>query len=160
MTDPYKVLGVSPNASDDEIKAAYRQLAKKYHPDNYANNPLADLAEEKMREINEAYDMIQSMRVSRGNGGGTSSSAGSNSYNNSYNAGEFGDIRRLINRDPLQARLAGGGHEAFPDRQPHGPQQYGVYLCTQSDDVAAPECPSGRRVPHLHLRRKSRLQLL
>ena len=59
MTDPYKVLGVSPNASDDEIKAAYRQLAKKYHPDNYANNPLADLAEEKMREINEAYDMIQ-----------------------------------------------------------------------------------------------------
>lgn len=75
MTDPYKVLGVSPNASDDEIKAAYRQLAKKYHPDNYANNPLADLAEEKMREINEAYDMIQSMRVSRGNGGGNSSSA-------------------------------------------------------------------------------------
>lgn len=60
MTDPYKVLGVSPNASDDEIKAAYRQLAKKYHPDNYANNPLADLAEEKMREINKAYDMIQS----------------------------------------------------------------------------------------------------
>lgn len=50
-------------------------------------------AEEKMREINEAYDMIQSMRVSRGNGGGNSSSAGYNSYNNSYNAGEFGDIR-------------------------------------------------------------------
>ncbi len=101
MTDPYKVLGVSPNASDDEIKAAYRQLAKKYHPDNYANNPLADLAEEKMREINEAYDMIQSMRVSRGNGGGNSSSAGYNSYNNSYNAGEFGDIRRLINLNKI-----------------------------------------------------------
>ena len=56
MSDPYKVLGVSPNATDDEIKTAYRELAKKYHPDNYAESPLADLASEKMKEINEAYD--------------------------------------------------------------------------------------------------------
>ena len=54
MTDPYRVLGVEPTASDDEIKRAYRELARKYHPDNYQNNPLADLAEEKMKEINEA----------------------------------------------------------------------------------------------------------
>ena len=63
MNDPYSVLGVSPNASDEEIKKAYRELARKYHPDNYQNNPLADLAEEKMKEINEAYDMIQRQRL-------------------------------------------------------------------------------------------------
>ena len=66
MTDPYKVLGVSPNATDDEVKDAYRRLARKYHPDNYVNNPLSDLATEKMKEINEAYDEIQRQRKSGG----------------------------------------------------------------------------------------------
>lgn len=56
--NPYKVLGIKEGASYDEIKRAYRELAKKYHPDRYQNNPLADLADEKMREINEAYDML------------------------------------------------------------------------------------------------------
>ena len=42
--DPYKVLGVTPQTSDDDVKRAYRELARKYHPDNYINNPLADLA--------------------------------------------------------------------------------------------------------------------
>ena len=68
MTDPYKVLGVSPNATDDEVKDAYRRLARKYHPDNYVNNPLSDLATEKMKEINEAYDEIQRQRKSGGSG--------------------------------------------------------------------------------------------
>jgi len=75
MKDPYLVLGVSPSASDDEIKQAYRELAKKYHPDNYINNPLADLAQEKMKEINEAYDTIVKMRA----GGHTGSNSNSSS---------------------------------------------------------------------------------
>ena len=64
MNDPYAVLGVSKNATDDEIKDAYRKLARKYHPDNYTDNPLSDLAGEKMKEINEAYDTIINLRRS------------------------------------------------------------------------------------------------
>ena len=58
MNDPYQVLGISRNATEEEIKRAYRDLARKYHPDNYQDNPLADLAQEKMKEINEAYDFL------------------------------------------------------------------------------------------------------
>lgn len=66
MNDPYAVLGVSSSASEEEIKRAYRDLVKKYHPDNYANNPLADLAEAKMKEVNEAYDAIMKARTQGG----------------------------------------------------------------------------------------------
>ena len=58
MKNPYEVLEINENASKDEIKKAYRTLAKKYHPDQYGNNPLKDLAEDKMRDINEAYDYL------------------------------------------------------------------------------------------------------
>ena len=99
MTDPYKVLGVSRDATDDEIKKAYRELARKYHPDNYQGSDLADLVEEKMKQINEAYDQIQKERA----GGGSASSGGYNSYGGNYNYGggttdvRFAEIRRLIN---------------------------------------------------------------
>lgn len=58
MKNPYEVLGLKEGASIEEIKKAYRELVKKYHPDRYMDNPLSDLAEEKLREINEAYDTL------------------------------------------------------------------------------------------------------
>lgn len=105
MKDPYEVLGVSPNASDDEVKKAYRELARKYHPDNYQNNPLADLAEEKMKEVNQAYDAITKSR-STGYQGGYSSSAyqsQSSQYNqyNSSSGGQFAQARQYINRGDI-----------------------------------------------------------
>ncbi len=67
MNDPYITLGVTSSATLDEIKAAYRELAKKYHPDNYADNPdMQAFATEKMKEINEAYDEILRIRRSGG----------------------------------------------------------------------------------------------
>ena len=108
MRDPYEVLGVSPGASDDEVKKAYRELARKYHPDNYINNPLADLAEEKMKEINEAYDAITKGRAA-GSGGGYAQSysygggsayqqqrqsAGTSVYAQARNAINYNDLER------------------------------------------------------------------
>ena len=60
MTDPYKVLGVAPDASDDEIKKAYRKMAAKYHPDKFATKSDQEKknAEEKFKEINEAYAIL------------------------------------------------------------------------------------------------------
>ena len=100
MTDPYKVLGVSRDATDDEIKKAYRELARKYHPDNYAGSPLADLAGEKMKEINTAYDEIQKIRAaahSGQTGNGYGGSYGSYSTYNGDNGADFKKIREYIN---------------------------------------------------------------
>ncbi len=95
MNDPYKILGVNRNATDEEIKDAYRKLAKKYHPDSYGDNPLADLAEEKMREINEAYDAIVSMRKGR-----KTSDDGESSTNTN-----FPEVRNLIRQGHLEQAL-------------------------------------------------------
>ncbi len=106
MRDPYTVLGVSPNASDQEVKRAYRELARKYHPDNYVDNPLADLAEEKMKEINEAYEAIQKQR----SGGGSYQQQSSGGYHqqqqyssSSSNNPTFARVRSMINLGDLNA---------------------------------------------------------
>ena len=95
MKDPYEVLGIPRTATDDEVKTAYRTMARKYHPDNYTDNPLSDLAQEKMQEINEAYDTIVRMRQ----GGGQNTAGGY--QNGGYRAptgapGRYADIRRMI----------------------------------------------------------------
>lgn len=100
MNDPYKVLGVSPDASDDEIKKAYRQLARKYHPDKYRDSDLADLASEKMKEVNAAYEEIKKMRENGGASGNTGGRGGQYSYagnNSSTGDPQYSEIRRLIN---------------------------------------------------------------
>ena len=116
MTDPYKVLGVAPDASDDEIKKAYRALARKYHPDKYRDSDLADLASEKMKEVNAAYEEIQNMRK---NGGSSSSSSGagyggySTGTSSSTGNPKYNEIRRLINANnvPEAERLLYEFHE-------------------------------------------------
>ena len=82
MTDPYQVLGISRGASDEEIKKAYRSLSRKYHPDANVNNPNKDQAEEKFKQVQQAYDQIMKEKQQGtsyggyGNGyGGTGSSA-------------------------------------------------------------------------------------
>ena len=115
MKDPYEVLGVSPSAADDEIKKAYRELARKYHPDNYQDNPLADLAQEKMKEINEAYDTITKNRASgysgsagtaAGSRGGSTGYSGYSAYSEAYTGSTSGSavyaqVRSAINSGAL-----------------------------------------------------------
>lgn len=94
MRDPYSVLGIPKNATDEQVKNAYRELARKYHPDNYADNPLADLAGEKMKEINDAYDEIMNQRNSR------KSHNKNSSYDTSPSA--FPEVRNLLNQNRLE----------------------------------------------------------
>ena len=79
MLDPYSVLGVPRNASDDEIKKAYRKLSRKYHPDANINNPNKDQAEEKFKEVQQAYEQIMKEREYGSSSSGSSYGGGGNS---------------------------------------------------------------------------------
>lgn len=93
MKDPYQILGINKNATDEQVKDAYRELARKYHPDNYADNPLSDLASEKMQEINEAYDEIMSQRKNK-------NKKSSSGYQNT--GSDFPEVRSLISQGRLE----------------------------------------------------------
>lgn len=103
MTDPYKVLGVSPNASDDEITQAYRKMAKKYHPDL---NPGDKDAETKMKEINAAYEMIK-----KGKNGGASYEQPNGSYTNN----PYGGYGNPYGQQQQQRQQGGYGRDPFED---------------------------------------------
>ena len=95
MRDPYEVLGIQKGASKDEIKAAYRKLAKQYHPDMHVDNPLKDLAQEKFIEVQEAYDQLM-------NDSSSSYSSQTNSYSSSSTGGDLQTARQYMNSGNYQ----------------------------------------------------------
>ncbi len=110
MRNPYEVLGIREGASESEVKRAYRELVKKYHPDQYRDNPLSDLAETKLKEINEAYDYIMknqsNSQRARSNNDTWSSSGSSytqrddeivNRIKSLIQMGELGQAENLLN---------------------------------------------------------------
>lgn len=96
MLDSYSILGISRGATDDEIKKAYRNLSRKYHPDANVNNPNKDKAEEKFKEIQQAYQQIMkekemgtSYGYESGYGGySNQSNSGNDEYTNHLRAAE------------------------------------------------------------------------
>ena len=90
MIDPYQVLGISRGASDEEIKKAYRNLSRRYHPDANINNPNKAQAEEKFKQVQQAYDQIMKEKQQGSSYGNGYGSGYGSSYGNSYGYGGFG----------------------------------------------------------------------
>ncbi len=90
MGNPYDVLGVNPNATDEEIKKAYRTLSRKYHPDANVNNPNKEQAEERFKEIQQAYNQIMQQKQ-QGYGYGGFSGGGFGGYGSSRNYQSYGN---------------------------------------------------------------------
>lgn len=113
ISDPYSILGVAKTASSEEVKKAYRELSKKYHPDSHMNNPLSDLAEEKFKEIQQAYDQIMNGITGNNNYSARSSSSNdgawggnSSNYNNtSGDSAEFNGVYNLLYERRYQEAL-------------------------------------------------------
>lgn len=108
-SNPYKVLGVSESATQDEIRAAYLELVKKYHPDKYIDSDLKDIANEKLMEVNEAYETLTKRggkSTKTDNTGGFRTHGGYSGYGNAYSgpgAAEFSRVRSYISLNNLDA---------------------------------------------------------
>ncbi len=111
MRDPYEVLGVPRGATKEQVKAAYRELAKKYHPDNYIDSPLAESANKKMQDLNEAYDAIISGNP-YSSGSSSSSSSGGNGYNSYQQVREMMRLGRLDAAEQLLENMSPNTRDA------------------------------------------------
>ena len=104
MTNPYKVLGVNEGATSEEIRAAYLSLVKKYHPDKYTDPDMKQLANEKLKEINEAYDQLTKNPGKTASSGYSGAAYGAGGHGGSYSGPEadrFIRARSLINAGNL-----------------------------------------------------------
>ena len=110
MTDPYQVLGVSPNSSDDEVKRAYKELSRKYHPDSYMDNPLAGLAEEKFKEVQDAYTQIMDQRAAGGQGYQQGYQQGGQNPYNQYNRQNYQNYGQSYGRNQNSGSDCGTGN--------------------------------------------------
>ena len=104
MTNPYKVLGVNEGATNEEIRAAYLSLVKKYHPDKYTDPDMKQLANEKLKEINEAYDQLTKNPGKTASSGYSGAAYGAGGHGGSYSGPEadrFVRARSLISAGNL-----------------------------------------------------------
>lgn len=135
MNNPYKVLGVNENATQEEIRAAYLQLVKKYHPDRYTDLDLKAVANEKLVEINEAYEFLTkktSGSANRGPGSSQGYGGGYSGGGSAYagpNATEFARARAFLGQNNLQAAKA--VLDSIPIRNAEWYYLYGIIYLRQ-----------------------------
>lgn len=110
MIDPYQVLGVSPTASDDEVKKAYRALCKKYHPDANVGKPDAAQAEKKFMEVQQAYEEIMHRRQGGGARAGSGYNGGTQQRNPYSGYGQGGYYEQ---DDPFASFFGGAGYGGY-----------------------------------------------
>ena len=155
MSDPYKVLGISRDATDEQVKEAYREMAKKYHPDNYQGSPIADLANEKMKEVNEAYDQIMNERKNRKNGGVPTDSRnaewyflkGTVLYKRGWMEEAYNHFAKACDMDPSNPEYSAAYNQiknqrtgAYGGYNPGAPRQGGCSGCDVCSGLLCADC--------------------